>query len=112
VPQRWWLETKSRGRGEATRGKSWPNIYRALSSGTRGGIAGQHADPIRRALWDVHLETVAALPDAAVEPRHAVRAALDRRPIPLAREVAQTLRVSPPASNAKSRWRCAHRPPE
>jgi hypothetical protein len=68
VRQRWWLERSAKFRGGTTRGKSWPNIYRALCSGTRGGIAGQHAEPIRRALWDVHLETVAALRDAAVDP--------------------------------------------
>jgi hypothetical protein len=75
VRQRWWLETKSRVRGEVSRSKSWPNIYRRLCSGTRGGIAGQHADPIRRALWDIHVETVATLRDAAVEPSREQRAA-------------------------------------
>jgi hypothetical protein len=57
------------------RTRRWPSIYEALCSGTRGGIAGQHADPIRQALWDIHVETVAALRDAAVEPSPEQRAA-------------------------------------
>jgi hypothetical protein len=62
--RRWELEVQ-RFRAKAKRTRRWPNIYRALCSGTRGGIAGQHAAPVRRALWDIHLETVAALRDAA-----------------------------------------------
>jgi|GEM_PF-3669648 len=61
VRGRWALETRSAFRGERSRGRTWPSVYRALCSARAGGVRSHGADPYRRALVAAHLATVAAL---------------------------------------------------
>jgi hypothetical protein len=68
----WQLEMRSRLRGEVRRTRSWPSIYRALSSGTRGGLASQYTEPIRGGLYQVHLEAVAGLRNAACDTKETI----------------------------------------
>ena len=68
VRQRWRLETKRgdrrrsvNGRVVSERGKSWPNIYRALLGGVRAGLVSREAGPLRRALFRIHVDAVSEL---------------------------------------------------
>ena len=73
VRQRWRLETKRRdrrrsvnGRVVSERGKSWPNIYRALFGGVRKGLVSREAGPLRQALFRIHVDAVSELREGAL----------------------------------------------
>jgi hypothetical protein len=62
----WTVERHHRTLGNS-RGRTWGNIYQALLRPAHGGIKGREVEPIRRALWAMHLEAVEELRDGLPE---------------------------------------------